>query len=75
MPAALGELDVAIRLDPTYNRPYYVAYQLLEQAGEHERAMEYMRRLLAVNPGDAQARAALQSVGGLPARPTTPLPR
>jgi tetratricopeptide (TPR) repeat protein len=78
VPGALSELDEAIRLEPGYGRPYYVAYQLLEQAGEHERAVEYMRRLLQANPQDEQARSILQMAqprpGGALAPPTPPLP-
>ena len=60
VPGALRELDEAIRLDPTYARPYYGAYFTLGQAGQMERALGYLQRLLEVSPGDAQARRILQ---------------
>jgi len=74
LPGALRELDTAIRLDPGYTRPYYVAYQLLGQAGQHERALEYLRRLLVVNPQDEEARRILQLAQPQPGSPLPPQP-
>jgi tetratricopeptide (TPR) repeat protein len=72
---ALREFDEAIRLDPTYTRSYYSAYTLLLRAGQNERALTYLQRLLNEAPDDAQARAILQAArpGGA-ALPRTALP-
>jgi tetratricopeptide (TPR) repeat protein len=76
LPGALRELDETIRLDPGYARPYYLAYQLLAQAGQHERALEYLRRLLAANPEDERARSILQLTQPRPGvLPMPPPPR
>ena len=76
LPGALRELDETIRLYPAFPRPYYLAYQALDQAGQHERALGYMRRLLEANPQDPQARRLLQlapepKYAPLPAPPPT----
>ncbi len=57
---ALREFDAAIRLDPTYVRPYYGAYYTLGQAGQTEQALGYLQRLVEANPGEQQAQAILQ---------------
>jgi tetratricopeptide (TPR) repeat protein len=75
LPGALRELDATIRLDPGYPRTYYLAYQLLEQSGQHERALEYLRQLVAANPEDERARRILQLTQPQPQSPLPPPPR
>jgi len=57
---ALREFDTAIQLDPAYARPYYGAYYTLGQAGQVERALGYLQRLVEVNPAEQQAQGILQ---------------
>jgi tetratricopeptide (TPR) repeat protein len=57
---ALREFDAAIRLDPGYARPYYGAYYTLGQAGQVERALGYLQRLVEVNPEEQQAQGILR---------------
>jgi len=73
---ALREFDAAIGLDPGYARPYYGAYYTLGQAGQIERALGYLQRLVEVNPAEQQAQDILQTMGvrGSPA-PAPPLGR
>jgi len=56
----LREFDAAIQLDPSYARPYYAAYYWLGQAGQLERALNYLQRLVEVSPGEQQAQRLLQ---------------
>ncbi len=69
---AVRELDATIAIDPVYTRAYYLGYQLLARAGQRERAVEYLRRLLQVNPQDEQARALLQLEQPQTPRPAPP---
>jgi hypothetical protein len=77
---ALREYDEAIRLDPTYARPYYFAYSLLVRSGEIERGVGYLQRLVQENPQEQDAQAVLQMLGraagrgpgALPAPPAQP---
>ena len=57
---ALREFDTAIQLDPAYARPYYGAYYTLGQAGQVERALGYLQRLVEVNPAEQRAKGILQ---------------
>ncbi len=57
---ALREFDTAIRLDPAYAQPYYGAYYTLGQAGQVERAVGYLQRLVELNPQEEQAQRILQ---------------
>jgi Tfp pilus assembly protein PilF len=57
---ALREFDLAIQLDPAYALPYYGAYYSLGQAGQVERALGYLQRLVEVNPEEQQAQGILQ---------------
>jgi len=57
---ALREFDMAIRLDPGYAQPYYGAYYSLGQAGQAERALGYLQRLVEVNPEEQEAQGILQ---------------
>jgi tetratricopeptide (TPR) repeat protein len=59
---ALREFDAAIELDPTYARAYYGAYYTLGQAGQVERALGYLQRLVEVDPGEGQAQRILQTM-------------
>lgn len=71
------ELEAAIQNDPNYNLPYYAAYTALWSAGQHERALSYLERWLALHPDDDQAAALLDQQrrslsGGL--SPSSPMP-
>jgi hypothetical protein len=57
---ALREFDTAIQLNPGYAQPYYRAYSMLIQAGQVERALSYLQRLVEVDPAEQQARGILQ---------------
>ncbi len=61
---AVHEFDRAIEADPGYTQAYYGAYVTLTQAGQRQRAMNYIQRLAAINPGDPQVRQLLQGEGG-----------
>ena len=70
---ALREFDAAIRLDPGYAQSYYGAYYTLGQAGQVERALGYLQRLLEVNPAEQQAQGILQRMRPQAAR-GSPIP-
>jgi Tfp pilus assembly protein PilF len=70
---ALREFDAAIRLDPGYAQPYYGAYYSLGQAGQAERALGYLQRLVEVNPAEQQAQGMLQMMRPQAAR-SAPIP-
>ncbi len=74
--AALREFDEAIRLDPAYPRPYYSAYYTLARAGQNERALSYLQRLVDAVPSEEQARAILDAArpGGAGVPPPLALP-
>jgi len=59
---ALREFDAAIQLEPGYARPYYGAYYTLVQAGQLERALSYLQRLVEVDPREQQAQQLLEMV-------------
>ncbi len=59
---ALREFDAAIGLDPGAAQPYYGAYFTLTQAGQTERALGYLQRLVEVNPGEQRAQSILQTM-------------
>ena len=74
---ALREFDAAIALEPGYARPYYGAYYALVQAGQFERALSYLQRLVETNPGETQAQQLLEMVrpqggAGAPIPPPPP---
>jgi transmembrane protein TMEM260 (protein O-mannosyltransferase)/tetratricopeptide repeat protein len=74
---ALQEFDETIRLDPDYYYAYVGAYTMLWEAGQRERALEYLRRWVAAHPDDPQTRALLEGYDRQLGRatPPTPLPR
>jgi tetratricopeptide (TPR) repeat protein len=76
--AGLHEFDEAIRLEPGYPRPYYSAYYALARAGQTERALAYLQRLLDAVPDEEQARAILSAsrpqAGALPPPGAMPPP-
>jgi len=72
--AGLRELDAAIQLDPDYSDAYSVAYSLLEQRGQHARAIEYLERWVRQHPNDTAARALLEQSRGAAGGPSPPPP-
>lgn len=70
---ATREFDAAIALDPGYPQPYYGAYYTLAQAGQRERALDYLERLVNANPNEVQARQILEMSRGF-MRPEGALP-
>lgn len=74
----IREFDAAIQAEPNYNMAYYAAYSMLWERGQHERALTFLERWLALHPDDAQARALLdgqrQGAGALPRRDAPPPP-
>jgi hypothetical protein len=55
---ALREYDTAIQLAPDYADPYYYAYALLARAGQMERGVGYLQRLVDANPASPDAQEA-----------------
>ncbi|MBI5709573.1 MAG: DUF2723 domain-containing protein [Candidatus Eisenbacteria bacterium] len=58
---ALREFDAAVALAPDFADPYKSAYTLLLQAGQRERALDYLERLVNANPNEVGARQILES--------------
>ncbi len=58
---AVRQFDAAIQMDPNYGLPYYGAYSTLREAGQRERALQYLQRWLEGHPGDPQAQQLLDS--------------
>jgi Flp pilus assembly protein TadD len=71
------EFDAAIELDPNFNLAYYAAYTMLQDRGQHERALSYLERWISLHPSDSTARQLLESRRrslGAPGRSGSPLP-
>lgn len=56
---AMRQFEAAMQLDPGYQLPYFGAYTTLWEAGERERAVQYLQRWLEQHPDDPQANAML----------------
>ena len=61
---ALEQLDLAGSLEPDHTMLHYLRGNILAQKGETEKAREYLKKALDVDPDNAYARHDLQAVGG-----------
>ena len=57
--AAIGRLEVAVRLDPKLADAWFNLGALLHRAGQVERAIEALERAVALRPKDPQPYNAL----------------
>jgi tetratricopeptide (TPR) repeat protein len=71
--AALRELDRAIELDPRNFYAFAAAYSTANEAGQRERALQYLERWSRDHPEDADTRTMLEAERGGSRQP--PLPR
>jgi tetratricopeptide (TPR) repeat protein len=63
-PEAIRTLEQALTRDPTDRDLLFALSTFHRDAGEMEEARAYAERLVTAHPGDAEARALLQSLGG-----------
>lgn len=61
---ALEQLDLAANFDPNHTMLHYLRGNILAQKGETEKAKEFLKKALDVDPNNEYARHDLEAVGG-----------